>query len=178
MSSWLYLSEHKSPQNITMGSSFSSTSNADPSVPGENSTAAYPPLINDGPTIAEVTNVINVIMSCVDDDRLGASTRFSDLFTSDGSVTIVKTGTTKSGREELKGLCEFLHNRFPGCLHVESNVVLTRHPTESRVVVNRSYWMCVKPDGSIVSGGRHEDEFVRERRFVCRKRVITHMIGG
>ena len=68
---FIYLSEHKSPQNITMGSSFSSTSNADPSVPGENSTAAYPPLINDGPTIAEVTNVINVIMSCVDDDRLG-----------------------------------------------------------------------------------------------------------
>ena len=62
-----------------------------------------------GSDIAEVQNVINACMIAMDE---GDVDWFADCYVADGSCTINKTSTLKTGREELKGLCNFLHGKF------------------------------------------------------------------
>ena len=57
-----------------------------------------------GSDIAEVQNVINACMIAMDE---GDVDWFADCYVADGSCTINKTSTLKTGREELKGLSVF-----------------------------------------------------------------------
>jgi hypothetical protein len=116
-----------------------------------------------------VTNALNEILLCIDG---GDAARFAALFTADGVVEVVLTGTVKTGSAELAALCDFLHGKFSGCTHWEGNVVLKAGPGGE--VVNTSYWQALD-GGEVVSTGRHDDVFVEaDGVWRCRRRVIRH----
>mmetsp|Transcript_78049 Transcript_78049/g.224164 ORF Transcript_78049/g.224164 Transcript_78049/m.224164 type:complete len:168 (-) Transcript_78049:89-592(-) len=117
-------------------------------------------------------STINDFFICVD---TGDTERFASLHRPDATVTILKTGKTFTGRDELQSLCSFLHTTFAGSMHFESNHVLTNLSEDGTSISNLSYWSCIK-EGQMVSCGSHVDKLAVDTesqppawRFVSRE---------
>jgi len=133
----------------------------------------------------------------------GDATGFADCFTEDATCEVLLTGTQKTGRGELEGLCAFLHEKFKTCRHWEvsntafvDNKQLTLHcftvscakgnvcvdvqflegPDGDKVenVTNTSYWKALD-GGQVVSTGIHRDTFrLCGSHYLIASRVIDH----
>merc|ERR1711890_123384 len=120
-----------------------------------------------------IQNSINEMLQCMDLGTEEAALRFANQFTTEGKLHIELTKVTKTGRNELVGLCKFLHEKFSKCTHWEGNVVLTTG--NGAIVKNRSYWKALE-GGDVISVGIHEDEFVQEQgEWKCRSRIVKHV---
>ena len=124
-----------------------------------------------GEDIALIHNCLNSCMVALDE---GDSDWFSNCYTNDGTCTITKTGTVKSGKHELKGLCDFLHGKFSHCKHWEGNVCI-RGSDDNTVCTNLSYWKSLS-GGEIVSTGIHRDVLQKDSDGIwhIKSRIIEH----
>ena len=132
--------------------------------------------------IAEITNVLNGLMVCMD---TGKSKKFASFFydSPNSSVTIKIAGKTASGREDIGKLCDGLYQKFcigdSPCKHWEGNVFLEKVLSlQGEVVIeNTSYWKSIQ-GGEIMSTGLHRDTFKQSKensRWYLLNRTIEHV---
>ena len=123
-----------------------------------------------GNDIALITNTLNSCMVAMDN---GDTEWFADCYTEDGECTIIKANATKTGRDELKGLCSFLYSKFSHCKHWEGNISV-RSCESINQCTNISYWKAIS-DNEIVSTGIHRDVLVKcDNEWKIKSRVIEH----
>lgn len=132
--------------------------------------------------IAEVTNILNGLMICMDD---GKSMEFSNFFldSPDSSLKIVLANKNAYGREEIAKVCAFLHHKFCSgnapCKHWEGNIYIKKirmQDVNEAVLVNKSYWKSIK-GGEVQSTGVHNDVFKKDKldgRWYLFHRIIQH----
>ena len=130
--------------------------------------------------IAEITNVLNGLMVCMD---TGKSEEFASFFydSPKSALNIKIAGKTACGRADICKLCEGLYRKFctgnSPCKHWEGNVFLKKVLRQGEVVVeNMSYWKSIK-GSEIMSTGLHRDTFKQSKedsRWYIFERTIEH----
>ena len=122
--------------------------------------------------ILQINNCINSFLQCLDN---GNGKEMSQLFAKNGTIEIVKINKLIKGQESIVSFCESLHEKFKGCTHWESNVVI-KFNKDLKSATNESYWKGIKQDKT-VSYGLHKDTFIKNENgnWVFQHRIIQHL---
>jgi hypothetical protein len=105
--------------------------------------------------VQKAINTIHKFLHCIDNyhNDNNSSQKFTDLFT-ENATFIFKQRNLLKQKQGLKGLCEFMGDKFKGYNHLEYNIVLER--VDESTFNNSSYWAAYNL-GQMTAIGRHFD---------------------